>query len=207
MRKLSIGILVCLFLTSCRGQEKKSTENLWQETEILISQNEYQRALTKLDQIIELDNKDANAFFMRGKLKATLKITNGCEDAKRASELGHKEAKMVYEQYCLGINNTDFEKRKAELEEIAKQFPDQPEAFYNIGNMYFDNKKYQNAIEYYDKALMRDKKYSAAIYNKGVCLINLNELLKGCELVQKAADLGYEQAIQTVGKCNKLKEK
>ena len=141
---------------------------------------------------------------MRGKLNATLKISDGCADAKRASELGHKEAKMVYEQYCLGINNSDFEKRKTELEKIAQQFPNKPEAFYNIGNMYFDRKEYRNAIEYYDKALIRDEKYAAAIFNKGVCLINLKEIIKGCELVQKSANLGYEQAIQTVGKCNEL---
>ena len=207
MKNISIVFFLFLFLTSCKGQEKESVEKLWKETENLISKNLYQKAITKLNRIIGVNEKDANAYFIRGKLNVALKISDGCEDVKRASELGHKEAKMAYKQYCKGINDTDFEKRKNELEKMAKKFTDNPELLYNIGNMYFDSRKYQEAIEFYDKALKIDGNYSAAIFNKGVCLINLKNIAKGCELVQKSADLGYEQAIQTVGKCNKLTKK
>jgi tetratricopeptide (TPR) repeat protein len=165
----------------------------------------YQSAIVDLDKAIALDSNYADAYLLRGKMKFSLgQNEEGCKDVKKAADLGIKEAVIACEQYCQVLSDEQINNRIQPQDSLAKLYPNRPEPLYNISNIYFDARQYRKAIEYCNKAISVDSNYAPAYYNKGACLINLNEKVKGCLLINKAAAMGYDLAIKTRPGCDAI---
>ena len=198
-------IILFLFLTSYNAFCQKTVNAKASFANALkkMQTGEYAFAIQDLNEAIAKDSTYADAYFLRGKIKTIMgKSEEGCIDAKRAADLGNEEAKLVYEQYCKVMTEEEIANKVKPLDSLAKLNPNRPDIFYNISNVYFDAKQYQKAIFYCDKAIAIDPKFTYAYYNKGACLINLGEPIKGCELINKAADMGDELAKQMKPKCD-----
>jgi tetratricopeptide (TPR) repeat protein len=156
-----------------------------------------------LNRAIGIDSAFADAYLLRGKIKVSLgNNTDACKDAKKAADLGNKEAALICQQYCQVMTEEDVARAIRPDDSLSKLYPNRPEPLYNISNVYFDAKQYQTAIEYCDKAIAVDSTYAPAIYNKGACLINLGDKVEGCRLIEKSAGLGYELGIKMKPGCD-----
>ena len=63
-------------------------------------------ALPDFDIAIKYDPKDAEAFFNRGISRMNVKDTKGgCEDFRKALELGYQPAEQMVKIYCSGSGN------------------------------------------------------------------------------------------------------
>ena len=58
--------------------------------------------------------------------------------------------------------------------------------YLKIGVCYYDKKKLEEAIKNYDKALELNPNLTEAIFNKGICLCNLDKKNEAIEIFNKA---------------------
>lgn len=66
-----------------------------------------------------------------------------------------------------------YENQKAEYERIIEENPDDLEALVGLGNLYFDTKKYQPAVDLYQKALRLDPKNANVRTDMAIAYFNL----------------------------------
>ena len=75
-------------------------------------------------------------------------------------------------------------------------------AYEKRASFYFNQKKYDKAIEDYNEAI-KLKPSANSYYFRGACKDILNKRKEACEDLQKAADLGHTEAKQKAFKiCN-----
>ncbi|MEO9871052.1 tetratricopeptide repeat protein [Ekhidna sp.] len=72
--------------------------------------------------------------------------------------------------------------------------PTRSEAFYLIGNSLFHEKKYKDAIGFYEQYLSVDRSYENVWFNAAMAYLNLKEENKACLYLKNAKKLGMEQA-------------
>jgi tetratricopeptide (TPR) repeat protein len=200
---ITLTLVLGLNLASC--QTKQSPKELYSIAYKKAQLKSYQEAIAYLNKAIALDSTFADAYLLRGKIEVSLgEADQSCMDAKKAADLGNNEAKLIYEQYCLGLTDEQLMDKIKPEDSLARLYPNRPEPLYNISNIYFDGKQYEKAIDYCDKAIAVDPNYAPAYYNKGICLINLRKKPEGCEFISKAAGMGYNLAIKLKPKCEAL---
>ncbi|MEP1033702.1 tetratricopeptide repeat protein [Ekhidna sp.] len=73
------------------------------------------------------------------------------------------------------------------------------EAFYLIGNSLFHEKKYKEAIGFYEQYLSLDAGYENVWFNAAMAYLNMKEPEKSCQYLQKASRLGMKQADDMIG--------
>ena len=72
--------------------------------------------------------------------------------------------------------------------------------YYNIGNIYAQNKDYTKAITFYDKALKIDSRLAEAYYNRGLANIYNKKTTIGISDLSKAGELGIYDAYSAIKK-------
>ena|SRR5579863_661915 len=203
LRTILATILFGTQIASC--QPPATPKALYSQAYEKAKKGSYLLAIVDLNRAIALDSTFADAFLLRGKIKVSLgKSEEACLDAKKAADLGNKEAALICQQYCQVMTEEQVARAIRPDDSLAKLYPNRPEPLYNISNTYFDARQYQKAIEYCNKAIAADSTYAPAYYNKGACLLNLGDKVKGCRLIEKAASMGYDLAIKTKPKCDAL---
>jgi len=197
MRKFILALILILLYLSSFSQIKTGEEYFLSAKQKAYS-NQVEAALTDVNRAIELDTTISEAYFLRAKLLG--KTAQSKKDLLKAIELGHAEAKEVYEQYFETIGKDKSLTLKEKFDQYIKTYPDKMEGYYDRGNLYFDLAEYDKAIEDYDKVIELEE-YPVAYYNRGLCYINLNNNEKGCLDIKKASELGYEKAKQSLPLC------
>jgi len=203
LRILCATILFGTHIASC--QPSSTPKALYSQAYEKAKMGSYQSAIADLNRAIALDSTFADAYLLRGKIKVSLgKNAEACIDARKAADLGNQEAALICQQYCQVMTEEQVARKIQPDDSLAKLYPNRPEPLYNISNIYFDARQYQKAIEYCNKAIAVDSTYAPAYYNKGACLLNLGDKVKGCLLIEKAAGMGYDFAIKTKPKCDAI---
>lgn len=72
--------------------------------------------------------------------------------------------------------------------------PSRSEAFYLIGNTLFHEKKYKDALGFYEQYLSIDSEYENVWFNAAMASLSLGETSKACAYLKKASQLGMTQA-------------
>jgi len=198
--KLPLLFVLIMFFFGCK-------ENKYNEAVKMINSKNYVKGVEYLDDFLADDSTNSEAYLLRGKIKYELKDTFGCKsDIKKAASLGNKNAQEIYNQFFKPVATTEYEGRIQVANEFIQDSPTRPEGYYNLGNVYFDEREFNKAIELYDKTISVDKRYSAAYYNRGICYIYTHKEILGCKDIQIAAEMGYEQAIQALPECEKIRK-
>ena len=69
------------------------------------------------------------------------------------------------------------------------QLESDTDVFVKRGDNAFENKRYENAIVLYDRALDIDPEHVTALINKGITLIQLNQTKEGIAQIDKALEI------------------
>ncbi len=72
--------------------------------------------------------------------------------------------------------------------------PARKESFYLIGNTFFHEKKFSEAIGFYERYLSIDEGYSNVWFNAAMSYLSLKQSNKACNCLKKATNLGMQQA-------------
>lgn len=196
----NILILLCIiFIMSCN---KDSAKQYYNKSIKKIEAKEYNKALTLMNQAIELDSTYAKAYFIRAQIYDLLNRdkSNFCQDLKKAKQLGFKRAQKVYNQYCIKRSMDKYYKLKREFNEYIEKNPHKFEGYFDRANLNFDYGFYKKAIKDYNKVL-EIKEYSVAYFNRGLSYNKINKRDKACRDIKKAAKLGYDKAKKTLKFC------
>ena len=196
-----VTIITVFVLTSCT----QTAEKWYKRAEAEAKTNNLDRAILDLNDALALDSNYADAYLLKAKIELQLGKKDDAEkNVKKAADLGNKEASLIVQQYFQVYSEEEINNKIKTQDSLAVIYPNRPEPFYNISNVYFDAHQYKKAIEYCDKAISIDTNYAPAYYNKGACLIKLEQRANGCEFINKAATMGYDMALQMKPTCDAI---
>ena len=175
-------------------------------------QNEqYSSASTWFDKAVEMSGNDGSpdkyaayykAFYLmnRGVLKAEMidfiaslegnvqTLSMDTEGATRA-----RVSDRVARTY-------DYSEAIADIEEAIRILPDIPHLYFNLGNLHCLSEQLVEAIEDYGMAIKLYPYMGDAYLNRGLALIYLKDMEKGCIDLSRAGELGVADAYSIIGK-------
>ncbi len=99
------------------------------------------------------------------------------------------------------IYNNQNDDAKINLEKALKINTKDPEIYYLLGNVYFNEKKYDEAIQYYTKAIEIDSTYAQAYTSRGKIYRMYNKRDEWCADFTKAYQLGDKTVYNDVRHC------
>lgn len=118
-------------------------------------------------------------------------------------ELDREPTELTQEQRMIG------EAIKEKVSEADQWFDEPlgtPDTYLKLGNFEYESKKYERAIEYYDKIIEIDIRNTNAWHNKGIALYNLERYDEASRCYDEALEIDPEDADAWHNKGNALDE-
>ncbi len=131
-----------------------------------------------------------------------------------AYESGDYRQAIVYHTKALRVNPKDdlaylsrgkarirlglHEQARQDLVKAMKLNSGRTEAFYLIGNSFFHEKRFKDAISFYEQYLSIDSGYENVWFNAAMSYLSLKEYNKSCQYLEKAKNLGMRQANEMI---------
>ncbi|MBP5335524.1 MAG: tetratricopeptide repeat protein [Bacteroidales bacterium] len=94
----------------------------------------------------------------------------------------------------------DYTDALNDMQRAAQIVQDVPYIYFNMGNLHTLSSQMVEAIEDYNKAIQLYPYMSDAYFNRGLVLIYLKDLEKGCIDLSRAGELGVADAYSVIGK-------
>lgn len=145
-------------------------------------------AIEDLNKAIELDGKNALAYFCRANIRYKL-LELELNQSKKEKEIAANADKI--KQLLAQLILADYDKT------IALR-PDFRFAYLNKGNTSVLVKKLPEAILHYTQAIAAQKNFAEAYFNRGLIYINLGEKDNAIADLSKAGELGIYQAYNLI---------
>lgn len=162
--------------------------------EDLIKQGKYSAATKSAKQILAKEPRNARAHYLLGKVyQGDNKPELALMEFKKVNELG---------DFSHGVKESEFRESIASLyrqfnqpEEALKEYillsrlePDNPEIFFNIGQLFEDRDRRDKAAQFYQKTIQLDERHSRAHFQLGYMAF------RGKKLVEAKSE--FDQAIR-----------
>ena len=196
---LYLGIIsILLFLGCCKDEDGKipittfsceARENFIKGIE-LVDNLQNREALVHFEKAIEQDPEFAMAYF--GAALTQPSVSHLFEYLNKAVSLIDKVSEGE-KHLILGMEaglKRDLEKQLEHFKTLVKMYPNDEYALYQLGNIYFSQQQYQEAIECYESVIKINKNY-APVYNQlGYTFRNLEKF--------DAAEITFKKYIQLI---------
>jgi tetratricopeptide (TPR) repeat protein len=91
------------------------------------------------------------------------------------------EAHKLVKSGIIKLYQSNYSEALDDFTKAAEYDPENPEIWYNIGNVHMNLKDYQKAIEYYNKAIGIKEDYADAYYNRGLIKFYMGEPDLACD--------------------------
>ncbi len=186
--KLNVSIfLIFIVLILTNLTYAKTSDEWFNEGNLLYRQGNYSGAIEAYDKAIAMDQSNDAAWYNKGGIFL---------------ELGRYEEAIEAYNKTTSINPNDFSawsnkglafSKLGRYEEAIEAYnktiaivQNDPYAWYNKGNALFNLGRYEEAIEAYNRAITIDKNYTYAYNNKGSALFNLGRYEEAIEAYDRA---------------------
>jgi len=90
--------------------------------------------------------------------------------------------------------NQNFEKAQDKFVRVIHLSPAKSEALYLLGNSYFGQKEYKNALNYYEQYLKTDPTNAQIWFNSAMAYLELDETESACKCLRRSDDLGMSRS-------------
>lgn len=87
-----------------------------------------------------------------------------------------------------------YPQARADFLEVLQINPNALEVFFLIGNAYFYEKNYEDAIGFYERYLASDRGYKNVWYNAAMAYLSLQKTDRACECLRQSHGLGMDRA-------------
>ncbi len=189
---------------------------------LYVTNERYDQAVKDFEHAISLDSGNHVAWYNLAVLEENTKIPisliQSAEFAPTLSLLASREIKkgdlkkaITYLDKAIAIDATDafslinrgrillklsqYGKARRDFNTAFEISPKNIECLYLIGNAYFFEKNFKNALAYYDQYLAVDGLNGMIWYNAAMCHFEMDNSQEGCHYLQLADQMGMEQAM------------
>lgn len=202
MKKVLGLMVLVVFAVSSFAQ---SAKELTQKGMELYEKREFMEAILNLNKAIETDNKFAQAYFVRGNIKAVFEDYHGAmKDYNSAIENNTKFAECYFERGKVKMNLQDYYGAIADFSSAINLNENFVEAYYSRGKAKQFLQAYEDAINDCSKIIQINPKSIDAYYMRGLLRIEFGDQQQGCLDLSKAGELGDSKAYDTIKeRCNK----
>jgi len=156
---------------------------------------DYELEMKRLNNLINLDDKNADAYYNRGwiyEYKGDLQMAE--KDYSHAIEINKTHGDAYYNRGLVLAKSKKYEQAVKDFAEVIKLNPADIDARCNRGNAYLQLGKRDLALEDYNAALKIDPNDADSYYNRGVLYLDGGEKTKAMADFQKATQLGHKRA-------------
>lgn len=155
------------------------------KAEVYVGMGKYTEAI---DIYKEIKRQKPEHNFINGKLYEVYEKMNNKEMAKKYLELQLEKYPTAYYYISKGIilqSEGDCKEAKINYEKALELEEDNPWALNNIGYLYFEEGKYDEAIKYYEKVLENDKEFDLhdCAYELAKSYENIGNIQKALEVI------------------------
>lgn len=149
-------------------------------------------AQQQLKKVIQADSNFAMAYYYLSQISQGDDVLYYAEEAYKRSGNASKKDKL-YIQSRLATLHRDHAKAIRLLEQIIEKYPDDKEAYYTLALKFKYFKKYDQAIEYLNKAIQIDSHYDIALNQLAYIYSTNGEFEKSIETIDKYIALAPEE--------------
>lgn len=161
-----VSVILILFFSSCKNDSIDAEEASKKADSISIKLNSPELKAVNVELLADPNN--AMLYDKRAKVYQTLKeFPEAVNDSKRAIKLDSTNAAfyLTLADTYFSQNNTRLSKELLEI--TAKKFPENIETLLKLAELYFLVKKYQEGIDFANKALKINENLAKAYFIKG----------------------------------------
>lgn len=161
----------------------------------LLQLGKFEAAIDPLKTAITLDPRSADGFFMLGKAHAEL---GAIDPAEKAWTTAHALAPALEEIYCdfclLLFNQGKVSRAQALIEEGIRNYPQNANFHFYLGNLLAERAEYAAAVDAYQKAVILEPNSAHFLSNLGNSLMQVGNIDQAVEAMEKASSLAPDEA-------------
>lgn len=167
MRFLTLVIL--LFHSPLFGQELEKAKLLYEN-------EEFEQAISLLNEIIEKDDDAFDAYLLRGNcFQKEEKFVAAIQSYEKAQKLDSKSAILNANHGAAFLNLNQYDRAEKRIKKALKLDPDLPEAHYFMGNLLYFDFRTSAAMRHYNKAIQLNPAYRDAIYMRAAAYVEMEK--------------------------------
>ncbi len=153
-------------------------------------------AFADLNKAVEISPSFPDAYFNRGKFYEEVLMDHKAaeNDLTKTIELNAKYTAAYIKRSVARKWLQNFDGAFSDLDTARKLEPLNAEIYYRQGNLRFAQKKYENALPYFSKAIGLNLAYAEAFNNRGSCYYYLNNFTSALKDYKKAIELNPDYA-------------
>ncbi|MCG8322684.1 MAG: tetratricopeptide repeat protein [Cytophagales bacterium] len=165
---------------------------------------DYKNALLKFNKVIEADKANADAFYMRGRVKQVLEDFHGAmKDFNHAISIDQKVAHYYFDRGNIKYELQDYYGAISDYSQAIALDVTHVDAYFKRGKAKHQLEAYQDAINDCTKILEIHSNNVDAYYLRGILRIEHGQLEQGCLDLSKAGELGDLKAYEVIKeRCN-----
>lgn len=200
MRKTAV--LIFTFLSF--GVLAQTSKDYTQKGRELIDKRDYMEAILNLNKAIELDTKNASAYFLRATLKEKFEDLHGAmKDYNSSIESNPKSAETFFARGNVKMRLQDYYGAIEDFSAAISVNENFVEAYFSRGKAKQLLMAYEDAINDVTKIIQINPKSVDAYYMRGILRIDFGDMKNGCLDLSKAGELGDLRAYEVIKeKCN-----
>lgn len=147
---------------------------------------DFESALADLDRCVDLDSKNALAYFLRAQVH--------CRQAGALQAQDEGKGTVTQLHYRSALDD---------LRRVVQLAPDMAYAWYNMGNIYVAQHDLRQARDAYSKALNIDARFPDAYYNRGIVFLLDGQVDLGLADLSQAGEYGLYGAYNLIKRYSK----
>ena len=192
--------LLCMAVSNVNAQDSDLLASGMRHFET----EDYKNALLKFNKVIDSDNANADAFYMRGRVKQVLEDFHGAmKDFNLAININPKVAHYYFDRGNIKYGLQDYYGAIADYSQAITLDVTHVDAYFKRGKAKHQLEAYQDAINDCTKILGIKANNVDAYYLRGVLRIEHGQLEQGCLDLSKAGELGDLKAYEVIKeRCN-----
>lgn len=171
---------------------------------------DYDNALSDINQAIELNPNLAQSYFVKAVILSKQLELNPVTPSEPEAPTT-EQIRTVTGNIITGVKQTskiklpDVSTRSFKNDEILKLYenvlkldPDFIFAYYNMAEIYSNEKDYRAAIDSYTNAIKIEPQFAEAYFNRGISRLTIGEKASGLDDLRKAGELGIVESYSII---------
>ncbi len=176
-------------------KNKKCLSNL---AELSIAITDYERALELTNTLIEIDNNNAQAYFMKGIIVRDLKNDTGLalQYFQNAIDIKQDYVEAI-DLVAVTLAQRGDTLAKFYYQRLLEMNPNDALTYFKLGVFYMQQNKFNRALENYTKAVQLNPKDVDSYYNMGFMHLNIRQFATARDYFSRAIAVEPERAFKS----------